>query len=65
MVKSSLCDYSHAYILVIGTITINEAAADNVAKRLELKNNFAPFTDRISKKKKTILKQITQKIQML
>ena len=52
MVKSSLCDYSHAYILVIGTITINEAAADNVAKRLELKNNFAPFTDRISKKKK-------------
>ena len=40
MVKSSLCDYCHAYILVIGTITINGAVADNVAKRLELKKYF-------------------------
>ena len=27
MLKSSLCDYSHAYILVKGTITVNDTAA--------------------------------------
>ena len=27
MLKSSLCDYSDAYILVKGTITVNNAAA--------------------------------------
>ena len=54
MLKSSLCDYSDAYILVSGTITITEAGADDAAKRLDERNkgaifkNFAPFTDYIS-----------------
>ena len=29
--KSSLCDYSDAYILVKGTITVNNTAADGAA----------------------------------
>ena len=33
MLRSSLCDYSHAYILVSGNITINGARADDAAKR--------------------------------
>ena len=54
MLKSCLCDYSDAYILVSGTITITEAGADDAAKRLDERNkgaifkNFAPFTDCIS-----------------
>ena len=28
MLRSSLCDYSDAYILVIGNITVNNTAAD-------------------------------------
>ena len=35
MLKSSLCDYSDAYILVSGIITIDGAGADDAAKRLE------------------------------
>ena len=31
MLKSSLCDYSDAYILVTGKITITGAGADDVA----------------------------------
>ena len=31
MLKSSLCDYSDAYILVKGTITVNNTAADGTA----------------------------------
>ena len=34
MMKSSLCDYSDVYILVSGTIAIDWAGADDVAKRL-------------------------------
>ena len=54
MLRSSLCDYSDAYILVSGTIIITGAGADDSAKRLEEKNkgvifkNCAPFTDCIS-----------------
>ena len=54
MLKSSLCDYSDAYILVSGTITITGAGADDAAKRLDERNkgvifkNCAPFTDWIS-----------------
>ena len=33
MLKSSLCDYSNAYILANGTITITGAEADNPVKR--------------------------------
>ena len=52
MLKSSLCDYSDAYILVKGTITVNntaaaDAAANNTNKKVVFKN-FAPFTNCIS-----------------
>ena len=52
MLKSSLCDYSHAYILVIGTITVNSTAtpdadANNTNKKVIFKN-CTPFTNCIS-----------------
>ena len=52
MLKSSLCDYNDAYILVKGTITINNtaaqgAAANNSNKKVIFKN-CAPFTNCIS-----------------
>ena len=52
MAKSSLCDYSHAYILAKGTINVpNTAAADvnanNVSKKLIFKN-CAPFIECIN-----------------
>ena len=52
MLKSSLCDYSDAYILVKGTITINNTAAadanaNNINKKVMFKN-CAPFTICIS-----------------
>ena len=49
MLRSSLCDYSDAYILVKGNISVNNtAAADNTNKKVIFKN-CAPFTDYISK----------------
>ena len=50
--KSSLCDYSDAYILVRGTITVNNTAAagavaNNTNKQVIFKN-CAPFTNCIS-----------------
>ena len=52
MLKSSLCDYSDAYILVKGTITVNDtsaagAAANNTNKKVIFKN-CAPFANCIS-----------------
>ena len=50
MLKSSLCDYSDAYILVSGTITVENtgtAAVPNNRKNIIIKN-CAPFTDYIS-----------------
>ena len=51
MLKSSLCDYSDAYILVKGTISVNNTAAQGAAnnnnKKLIFKN-CAPFTNCIS-----------------
>ena len=49
MLKSSLCDYSDAYILVKGTINVNNtaaqgAAANNDDKKVIFKN-CAPFTN--------------------
>ena len=43
MLKSSLCDYSDAYIIVKGTINVNNTAADgaaanNINKKVYLKN---------------------------
>ena len=34
MLRSSLCHYSDAYILVSGTITIDRPGADDVQKQL-------------------------------
>ena len=49
MLKSSLCDYSDAYILVKGTIIVNNtAAADAHANNTNKKvifNNCSPFTN--------------------
>ena len=53
MLKSSLCDYSDAYIVVKGTITVNNtAAADadaNNTNKKEVFKNCAPFTNCLSK----------------
>ena len=53
MLRSSLRDYSDAYILVKGNITVNNtagagAAANNINKNVTFKN-CAPFTNCISK----------------
>ena len=54
MLKSSLCDYSNGYILVKGTITIEEAGADAAARQAVERDkgvifkNCAPFTNCIS-----------------
>ena len=52
MLKSSFCDYSDAYILVKGTISVNNTAAagavvNNTNKKVIFKN-CAPFTNCIS-----------------
>ena len=57
MLKSSLCDSSDAYILVKGTISVNNtaaqgAAANNTNKKVIFKN-CAPFTNCISEIKNT------------
>ena len=53
MLRSSLCDYSDAYILVKGNISVNNTAADGAAanntnKKVIFKN-CAPFINCISK----------------
>ena len=54
MLKSSLCDYSDAYILFKGTITINGRGADAAARQADerdkgvLFKNCAPFINCIS-----------------
>ena len=54
MLRSSLFDYSDAYILVTGTIKITGAENDDEVRRLDERNkgviftNCAPFTDCIS-----------------
>ena len=51
MIRSSLCDYSEAYILVKGTITIAQATAAaprNANKKVILKN-CAPFSKCLSR----------------
>ena len=53
MLRSCLCDYSDAYILVKGTITVTNAAAhsqaNNGANKKEILKNCAPFTSWISR----------------
>ena len=54
MLKSSLCDYSDAYIPVKGKITINGRGADAAARQADERDkgvtfkNCAPFTNCIS-----------------
>ena len=52
MVRSRLCDYSDAYILLKGTITVSNTAdagaAVNNAKEKGVFINCAPFTDCIA-----------------
>ena len=54
MLKSSLCDYSDAYILIKGKITITGAGADAAARQADERDkviifkNCAPFTNCIS-----------------
>ena len=38
MLRSSLCDYADAYILVMETITVTGAGDNDAAKRLEERN---------------------------
>ena len=57
MLKSSLCDYSDAYILAKGTISVTntaaaDAAANNINKKVIFKNS-APFTNCISENNNT------------
>ena len=55
MLRSSLCDYSDAYILVKGNISVNNtaaaaaAAATNNTNEKVIFKNCAPFTNCISK----------------
>ena len=55
MLRSNLCDYADAYILVKRTITITGTGNDDAAKRLDEENkglifkNYAPFTKCISR----------------
>ena len=53
MLRASLCDYSDAYILIKGNISVNNttaegAAANNTIKKVIFKN-CASFTNCISK----------------
>ena len=53
MLRSSLCDYADAFILVTGNITVNntaaEGAATNNTAKMVIFKNCAPFTNCISK----------------
>ena len=49
MLRSSLCDYSDAYILVKGNITVNNTAAEGAAVDNTNIKNCVPFTKCISK----------------
>ena len=52
MLRSSLCDYGDAYILVKGNITVNNTAAGGDANNTNKKvifENCTPFTNCISK----------------
>ena len=55
MLRSNLCDYADAYILVKGTITITGAGNDDATKRADERDkgvtfkNCAPFTKCLSR----------------
>ena len=68
MIRSSLYDYSDAYILVKGTATVpNMAAAGSAVKNANKKvifKNYAPFTDCITEINNTQVDD-TQKIDIV
>ena len=59
MLKSSLCDYSDAYILFTGKITITGAGDDAAARQADDRDkgvafkNCVPFTNYISERNNT------------
>ena len=59
MIRSNLCDYADAYILLKGTITITGAGNNNYARQTDERNknlifkNFALFTKCISRTNNT------------
>ena len=58
MIRTNVCDYSDAYILVKGTITVPDTAAlgvavNNINKEVIFKN-CAPFTDCITEINNTL-----------
>ena len=54
MLKSSLCDYSGAYILITGTIAVNNtAAADSDSNTKVIFRSCTPFANCISQFKNT------------
>ena len=56
MLRSDLCDYSDAYIIIKEEITVTETNNDAYDKKLAFKNN-APFIFWISKINKTLTLQ--------
>ena len=54
MLRSDLCEYSDAYIVVKGTITVTKPNSVVCNKKLALKNN-APFVSCISKVNNTLI----------
>ena len=54
MLRSDLCDFSDAHIVVKGTITVRNPNGANYNKKLALKNN-GPFTSWISKINNTLI----------
>ena len=54
MLRSDLCDYSDAYIVVKGRITVTDPNNANYNKKLALKNN-APFVSCVLKINNTLI----------
>ena len=54
MLRSDLCDYSDAYIVLKGTITVTNPDNDEYDKELTLKNN-TPFVSCILKINNTLI----------
>ena len=60
MLRSSLCDYGDAYILVSGTIIITGVGADDAGQRLDERNkeivskNYGPVIEWLSEESKEI-----------
>ena len=54
MIRSDLCNYSDAYIVVKGRITVTDPNNANYDKKIAFKNN-APFTSCISKIYNTLI----------